>query len=79
MKIEHIYGHNRFPTEIELNPFWTNEECDFIKKLVSDIKDENWDDVSVEKIEEGQRLLLKGLKSIQKDVYMNCPEGCEDD
>jgi hypothetical protein len=77
MKIEHTYGNNRFPTEIELSPFWTDEECKFMKELVLDIKNENWDNLSVEKIEKGQSLLLKGLKSINKDVADNYPEGCE--
>ena len=79
MKIEHTYGNNRFPTEIELNPFWTSEECDFMRKLASDIKNENWSDLSVKKIKKGQALLLKGLNSIMKDVADNYPEGCEDE
>jgi hypothetical protein len=79
IKIEKIYGNNRLPTEIEINPFWTNEECDFMRRLVFDIKNENWDNVSVEKIETGQALLLKGLKSIIKDVADNYPEGCENE
>ena len=78
MKIEHTYGNNRFPTEIELSPFWTEEDCTFMRELVLDIKNENWNNLSVEKIEKGQSLLLKGLKSIDKDVKDNYPEGCEE-
>lgn len=79
MKIEHTYGNDRFPTEIELSPFWTKEECTFMRELVLDIKNNNWDNLSVEKIEQGQSLLLKGLKSIIKDVADNYPDGCEDE
>lgn len=59
--IQQIFNNDKFPMLLDFMPFLSDEDVQFIKKFMDDVNNEKWSEISLDRINQGKRILNKAF------------------
>lgn len=59
--IQQIFNNDKFPMLLDFMPFLSYEDVQFIKKFMDDVNNEKWSEISLDRINQGKRILNKAF------------------